>query len=112
MDFSTLEGSQVRSVTVGRVTEVAENEHTGKFIRIYNSSTNIESTYIHLQSQDITVGTDVVPGTPIAKSGASVNSDGVRQPHLHLQFLDFQGGTVTRPNASPINPLSKLGSDC
>lgn len=103
LDYSSLIGDQVNSVTVGRVT-VSDYDplNNGNYIRIYNEATHVEATYIHLSSRDIQVGAYVVPGTPIGKVGDTGATDNA---HLHLQFKNKSTGLN-------FDPLSKMGAGC
>jgi len=81
---------------------VDSNLNNGRYIRVYNDVTKVEVTSIHLQDQDVAVGAVVVPGQPIGKSGASVNADGVEQPHLHLLAIALAVNPALSAQIQPV----------
>ena len=90
MDFRTRDMSNpsdwkrpVYSVLDGTISEAAENQWNGKFIRVLHEN-GYESVYLHLSSVDVTRNQKVVAG---AKIGVSGNSGGATEaPHLHFGY--------------------------
>lgn len=93
VDIRVPEGTPIRSIANGIVTQVRENEGFGKLIVIRHphmpnpedpaTETVIHSVYAHLSEQFVTEGEVVQKGQEIGLSGSTGTVTG---PHLHFQI--------------------------
>lgn len=97
IDFPVSYGTTVMSATDGTV-RTQWNSAYGNMM-IVTAKDGTETWYCHLSSYQVTSGTTVKAGDPIANSGNSGNSTG---PHLHFEVRPAGG--------SAIDPLAWLNS--
>lgn len=94
-DQSTTEGSLLVASADGEVVESRLHPNAGHMIQIDHGDRWF-TTYIHLQSRAVEVGTTVTQGQTIGRVGhTGETSNGV--PHLHYELLSTLTATVAPP---------------
>ena len=98
VDIAVAEGTEVRAVKSGIVTEVRTSDTYGKLIK-YETEDGYEVMYAHLSKVLVKEGEKIRQGQIVAKSGNTGLSTG---PHLHYGI--YRKGEL-------IDPLSFLSAD-
>lgn len=93
LDIAASEGSPVYAVTDGVVTEAAEADMAGKYVRILHADGR-ETLYCHCSELLVSAGEKVNTGDVIALVGQTGLATG---PHLHFEL--YENGSVTDPEA-------------
>lgn len=93
IDLAVSSGSDVYAAFSGTVT-VGHGTLSGNYVRIKNSSGEVVK-YYHLSKALVKSGQKVNQGDLVAKSGNTGASSG---PHLHFEFVDVMGKTVSLNN--------------
>jgi len=93
IDMAVSSGTNVYAATSGTVT-VGNGPLVGHYLRIRNESGEVVK-YYHLSKTLVSSGTTVKQGDLVAKSGNTGASSG---PHLHFEFVDEKGKTVSLNN--------------
>ncbi|TVP55301.1 MAG: M23 family metallopeptidase [Gemmatimonadales bacterium] len=113
VDIFSPRGTPVLAVSTGRVTRVRETPVGGKVVWVRDDAWGISQYYAHLDSQEVTSGTDVQPGDTLGFVGNTGNAIST-PPHLHFglymrgegpvdpwYFLHDAGGSPAELRASP-----------
>jgi RHS repeat-associated protein len=88
IDMAAPEGTPVRSVMPGEVTETVQNDATyGNYIIIEHSEV-FQTFYAHLNSIDVSQGNSVMGGQVVGTVGSTGFSTG---SHLHFEYQDGNG---------------------
>lgn len=93
IDLAVSSGTDVYAATSGVVT-VGNGPLTGHYLRIKNANGEVVK-YYHLSKTLVSSGKTVNQGDLVAKSGNTGASSG---PHLHFEFADASGKTVSLNN--------------
>ncbi len=91
LDFAGTRGTDVLSVASGVVVWAANRTGFGKTVEIDHGN-GYETRYAHNESLEVTPGTHVTAGQPIAKMGSTGRSSA---PHVHFEVL--QNGVSVNP---------------
>ena len=99
MDIANVEGTPVYPAESGYVIDKAYNKVFGNYVIINHegeSWTGLCTLYAHMsEPSSANIGDIVTPDTCIGKMGKTGMASG---PHLHFEFRDIRGGTVTKKN--------------
>ncbi len=87
LDIALDEGTRVNAALSGTVTEVDEDEISGKYIIIEHAD-GFKTLYAHLKKAHVREGAEVKAGQKIASSGNTGKTTG---PHLHFSMLKDDG---------------------
>ena len=98
VDIAVAEGTEVRAVKSGMVTEVRTSDTYGKLMK-YETEDGYEVMYAHLSKVMVKEGEKIKQGQIVAKSGNTGLSTG---PHLHYGI--YQKGEL-------VDPLPFLSAD-
>lgn len=99
VDIAVPTGTPLYSSAAGIVTTSAYSETAGHYI-IVTMENGWKITYMHLDSRNVSVGTEVIKGQFLGETGNSGKSTG---PHLHLEIKD--------ENDNPIDPTFMIPSN-
>jgi murein DD-endopeptidase MepM/ murein hydrolase activator NlpD len=94
IDIGVPIGTPVLAAAAGRVSFAGVQSGYGNHIEVLHADGTV-TTYSHLDGVDIAVGTPVVAGQPLARSGNTGHSTG---PHLHFE-VRLSGKKPTDPIA-------------
>lgn len=87
-------GSPIRASIGGKVKGIYNDpKGYGNYMDVFNPETGITTRYAHAQGFDVPVGTDIMAGQILGKSGATGRATG---PHLHFE---------ARKDGKTINPM-------
>jgi Peptidase family M23 len=100
-------GMQVFPVAGGRVLQVNQSTTGLGNSVVVQHPLNVETTYGHLASTNVSVGQWVVTSTPIGVVGSTGNSSG---PHLHLRFR-VNGYSLSATGSPPPNQVAPVPSN-
>lgn len=89
IDIYVPDGSEIKSVSYGKVTTAGWGDVYGNWIIVDSSTTdgrNFSVIYAHLMEIGVSVGDSVAVGTTIALSDSTSSVPGFANPHLHLEY--------------------------
>lgn len=102
LDIAVAEGTDVRAVKSGTVTEVRTSETYGRLVR-FQTDDGYDILYAHLSETLVREGERVRQGQVVARSGNTGLSTG---PHLHYGVS--KDGETIDPAALPVAGASRV----